>query len=962
MSSAIQALFFYLANPIDATQTSIQVRGLKDSRGNSITAMPSGITTLYATIEPRSSINQESISFTGITDNGNGLVTLTGVTRNLNPQPPYTALSPLVPHGSNAECILSNSPGFYSKFPETDKAAVITADWQVPMPVNANSIASKAYADSVGSAGAADAKTDTKGISKLTAASLTTLGTATITIASPAVVSFTAHGLIAGDKVRFSTTGALPTGLVAGTDYYVISTGLTANSFQLSATPGGTAIVTTGTQSGVHTLICTTPYSVGRDDPKLPTQSENDAMVGKSGSPVGSNNKFVDEAMLSTGSTTDQSQATQNTALKVGEADATTKNRRIAQSFVAGKTPIQSVKLWKKANTGTFVGDVVVSIQADNAGNPSGVSLASVTILNAVYNALTAETEFTATFASALTLTLGSTYWIVVTPSTADNANYMNLGYQNTNVYASGLLKSYNTTDGHTAVTGDLYFVTVINPNGQVATVDSNNKLGAYDASNLLNITKLAENYTASGDIVANDTVYPTASGVVKKFIPTGMNTGASITTSPSHKARPLHVPLATAGKYLHVSGGSNNNSNILYAQIRTLNAAETDFANGTEQIIYNTGNGTRWFDICPIGTDKFLIIFQADTAGAAAGIKCVVVSVNTGTDTITVGAVQGIETTGNFSYQPTCVKVDVDKAAIFYQKDSDSKPYVQILTVSGTTITTNTPVLLKNSAQNWNFVGDQISTNNIVILYNGSSTVGILGMVISVSGTTPTLNTEQTVYSSGTINSANLGFKLISATKGFLIYSENNTPTNDTCLNVAISGITITGSSSLALGSNRATSHWTPVIIGTKYALVNCIGNASGSTLYLLDISGTAPTSVANQGLGSSAHSSIYVGSVVIKISPWTYMVDFASISDSDYIVKLIPPTVGRIGLAAAAILDTAIGSILYRFLMQTLTGITLTPGSNYYVDDNAQPTVNTSLTAPTLGVAVTASKILLY
>lgn len=76
----------------------------------------------------------------------------------------------------------------------------------------------------------------------------------TITIAAPGVVSWNAHGLVAGTPVMFATTGALPTGLTAGTTYYVSATGLTTNAFSLSANSGGATITTSGTQSGVHTL------------------------------------------------------------------------------------------------------------------------------------------------------------------------------------------------------------------------------------------------------------------------------------------------------------------------------------------------------------------------------------------------------------------------------------------------------------------------------------------------------------------------------------------------------------------------------------------------------------------------------------------------------------------------------------------------------------------------------------
>lgn len=81
------------------------------------------------------------------------------------------------------------------------------------------------------------------------------IGTFTVTIASPAVFSKTAHGLAQGDKVTFTTTGALPTGLTAGTTYFVQSAGLAADSFRVSTTDGGSDLNTSGSQSGTHSMI-----------------------------------------------------------------------------------------------------------------------------------------------------------------------------------------------------------------------------------------------------------------------------------------------------------------------------------------------------------------------------------------------------------------------------------------------------------------------------------------------------------------------------------------------------------------------------------------------------------------------------------------------------------------------------------------------------------------------------------
>lgn len=77
--------------------------------------------------------------------------------------------------------------------------------------------------------------------------------TVTTSIASPCIVAWNAHGLAANAPVVFQTTGALPTGLTVGTVYYVLSP--STNSFNVSATPGGAAIGTSGAQSGVHTAI-----------------------------------------------------------------------------------------------------------------------------------------------------------------------------------------------------------------------------------------------------------------------------------------------------------------------------------------------------------------------------------------------------------------------------------------------------------------------------------------------------------------------------------------------------------------------------------------------------------------------------------------------------------------------------------------------------------------------------------
>jgi hypothetical protein len=74
---------------------------------------------------------------------------------------------------------------------------------------------------------------------------------ATISIATPCVVTMD-NDFAAGRPIKLDSTGALPTGITAGATVYVSATGLSASGFQISATPGGASINTTGSQSGAH--------------------------------------------------------------------------------------------------------------------------------------------------------------------------------------------------------------------------------------------------------------------------------------------------------------------------------------------------------------------------------------------------------------------------------------------------------------------------------------------------------------------------------------------------------------------------------------------------------------------------------------------------------------------------------------------------------------------------------------
>ena len=107
--------------------------------------------------------------------------------------------------------------------------------------------------------------------------------TVTITIASPGVVTWPKHGLPAGAAVIFETSsgGALPTGLTAGTPYYVAQdANLTLNTFDVSDTKahalaGTNQVNTSGSQSGTQTA-----YNVSTKLGGFSTTAQNAVPLG----------------------------------------------------------------------------------------------------------------------------------------------------------------------------------------------------------------------------------------------------------------------------------------------------------------------------------------------------------------------------------------------------------------------------------------------------------------------------------------------------------------------------------------------------------------------------------------------------------------------------------------------------------------------------------------------------------
>lgn len=421
----VQAQVFTLSGSgISSSDTSIILSSFKLPDGTTNITMTDFGTIGYGVLE-QGTTREETVSFTGVTQNGNGTATLTGVTRGIRFVDPYDSVGAnKFSHSGGTSFVLSNPAVFYSKFTNKENDETINGTWtfttipELPAsnPTTDNQAARKAYVDT-----------------KLALAGGTMTGALTL-------------------------SGAPTLDLHAATKKYVDDTAF-AGAPDASTTQKGVVEIATQAEVNAGTQIGGTGafLAVGPDT----LESKINSLVIK-----------VD-------ADTDQTQTTQNGSRAVGEANATTRNNILAQSFIPTKTGIAGVRLWKAADTGSFTGTVTIALQADSSGNPSGSNLASFTITNAAWLKLNAAAEFGIRFSSEYnSLSTSSTYWIVISTSTADNSNRPNLGINTAGGYANGQAKYYNVTDGWVTITGqDLYFRTIQGLNSKVITTESSGGL-----------------------------------------------------------------------------------------------------------------------------------------------------------------------------------------------------------------------------------------------------------------------------------------------------------------------------------------------------------------------------------------------------------------------------------------------------------------------------------------------------
>lgn len=155
----LQAQPFSLAGAgVSIGDATIVLQTMLDINGSTISISDIG-SLGFATIEPGNGTQEEAITFTGITQNGNGTATLTGVKSQLFKTPYTQSVGLSKSHAGGTLLILTNTAGFYNQLASLVDDETVIGTWtftnpnyprmdtSIPLPIDAEELVTKAYVD-----------------------------------------------------------------------------------------------------------------------------------------------------------------------------------------------------------------------------------------------------------------------------------------------------------------------------------------------------------------------------------------------------------------------------------------------------------------------------------------------------------------------------------------------------------------------------------------------------------------------------------------------------------------------------------------------------------------------------------------------------------------------------------------------------------------------------------------------
>ncbi len=343
--------------------------------------------------------------------------------------------------------------------------------------------------------------------------------------------------------------------------------------------------------------------------------------------------------------------------------------------------------------------------------------------------------------------------------------------------------------------------------------------------------TNLSRNFTAMENLVAGDKVgISNFTGGVARTGTVGYFTESTF-TAPSSPGESSTIEVAT-NKILTIY--EDQTSNDLLAIVSLVDRSDLQNAlsfSSPVTISTDVTIGTLYgYYACKLDTDKFLISYT--NPAASTQVMCVVGTIS-GT-TITLGTPQLVDTTAGGTSQISiwASQIDTNKAIITYMAVVSGTPTSKTvaLTVSGTVATIGTPVSLNASLSDSFNRSVKIATDKFAVMNKNYLQIG------TISGTTITLGTAAQTFATGGSGSELIDSILVSPDTNVVVLAENVGSSTYKAIACTVSGTTITVGTAVTLAGTTS---------GALYAVSTSeLYVGSGNSAYSkLTLSGTTLT-----------------------------------------------------------------------------------------------------------------------
>ena len=466
--------------------------------------------------------------------------------------------------------------------------------------------------------------------------------------------------------------------------------------------------------------------------------------------------------------------------------------------------------------------------------------------------------------------------------------------------------------------------------------------------------------FVASGAIANGDVVILNANGTVSKVSSVSQSSGVgSAALFSSNAGNQYASAFVSTNNKVIVAYRDEGNSNTGYCTVGSLSGSTISFGTPvqfTSNEVYSSGLMGCEFDP---STGKVIIAYRDST--------------NSGYGTAIVGSISGttvsfgsavVFRSGNIEYPLSTFDTTNNKIIIIYRDMANNGYGTAIVgSVSGSSLSFGSAQTIGNTSTwtNPNSVVFDSFNNKVVVVYRndskGKASVG------SVSGTSVSFGAEVIIENSGAIDYSEMAFDPVN-NKILLAYYYSN---QQYAVVGSVSGNSVsfgTKNNFAAFGYPRGLTYDTGVnklVIFTQDST-----NSNFAAAYEATISGTSVTvgSPTNVNSGTTRGTSVFDSNVkktAIFNMPTTgsnaYKGEGRVYTASGTVLSPTVTSSNYVGLATAAIADTATGSITINGGINESQS-SLAVGTTYYVADNG--TLQTTNNGRKIGKAISATKIL--